>query len=470
MKSKHVLGWTGRRDAGNVFRECIGVFRTMVRYSQVIVPIAAAIVLSQNRLSAAEPAGPSRERLTFWQEKITALLDENVLPFWTSQRFRDEDPGGFLVYLDEDLQATGATDKHLIVHLRMLFNYGLAVAREKDSARRDELARELERQVTFLEEFFWDEEKGGWFWNLDREGRADEPERRMMVGEVYVVYVLSELFLLNQNERAFRLAEKTFELMDAGGHDGQFGGYFQDYRKGPYDPVNIRKNASTNLHMLLALSRLAEASPKQVYRDRLMELYELLPRFVHPESGHASWALTRQWEPIPFEEGINNRTMYGHNAELVWYMHEAAPVLERAVEPLVPFLAKIMDGFLRDGMSAAGAVYFFGPIVGPSDDKRVLWWAQAEAMVAFLRLYRLSGDEKYWEAFERVGEWTFRHVIPKDQPAAWWGVLDEDGNVTDGYRGGTNWKSGFHVARALFEIEGDLERLMNAEQDVRGNE
>lgn len=292
----------------------------------------------------------------------------------------------------------------------------------------------------------------------------------MMIGEVYAIYILSELYLWLGHKRALELAEATFAFVDPGGHDGQFGGYYQDYRKTAYDPANIRKNASTNLHMLLALARLAEASPNPVYRERLMQLYELLPRFVHTQSGHAYWALTRRWHPIPFDEGINNRTMYGHNAELVWYMYEAVPVLERDQEQLVPFLAKIMDGFLRDGMSPEGAVYFFGPIVGPSDDKRILWWAQAEAMVAFLRLYRLSGDGRYWASFERVAEWTFEHVIPDDEPAAWWGVLDEDGNVTDGYRGGANWKSGFHVARALLEIERDLDSLIVREEDLERHE
>jgi mannobiose 2-epimerase len=406
--------------------------------------------------------GISDQALRARRDQVQKHLSE-VYGFWLDPAREDPKFGGMLYYLDADLQPTEITKKNIMMQLRMLFNYARGI-KAGETKRFPDLSQRLEKQFAYLRDKFRDKD-GTWFYELQRDGTPINPERKLMVAQVYVIYLLSEVYLMTGNTEALRLAEETFERIEPA-YDTRHGGYRQRFDKPSFDKENIRKSCATNLHMLLALARLAAASPKPLYKERLMELYELLPRYVHPGSGNGYWALTYDWQPIPFDEGINNRTMYGHNAELIWYLDDAAPVLDRQRSELLPLLELLGRGLLQYGVAPDGAVYFFGPIDGPSDDRQVQWWAPIETMIALLRLYRYTGDPAYWEAVEKIADWTFKHFIPKDTPGAWYTVAAPDGRITDSHRGGYIWKSGFHEIRGLSILLEEMDEIARLKHET----
>jgi mannose/cellobiose epimerase-like protein (N-acyl-D-glucosamine 2-epimerase family) len=221
--------------------------------------------------------------------------------------------------------------------------------------------------------------------------------------------------------------------------------------------------------MLLALTRLYQAAAQKIYADRVNEIAAILAsRFEIPGSrGNAYNALTYDWQEIPPDgepetspDGeLDTKIVYGHSAELIWYMIESATAFNRDVLALSPWLTRLTDALLDSGVSSRGAVYWTGDYRGKADDKTIWWWSQAETMIALLRVYEVTGDAKYWKAFEKVRLWTFRHVVP-DRSGTWVAFTDRWGFRRAPLRAGGHWQTGFHVTRALLQCEQSLDRLI----------
>ena len=99
-------------------------------------------------------------------ERTRCYLTGTLLPFWIS-RAPDPDHGGFLTYLDREGRPTGATDKTLLMQVRVLFAMARAHRRGFGDGRCGELARDA---ADFVLARYWDEEHGGWYWLADRDG------------------------------------------------------------------------------------------------------------------------------------------------------------------------------------------------------------------------------------------------------------------------------------------------------------
>jgi hypothetical protein len=80
-------------------------------------------------------------------------------------------------------------------------------------------------------------------------------------------------------------------------------------------------------------------------------------------------------------------------------------------------------------------------------------------MVMLLRVYEITGDIRYWKAFEKVRIWTFRNVV-SDNSGTWVAFTDRWGFRHARIRTGAYWQAGFHVTRALLQCERSLDRLI----------
>jgi mannose/cellobiose epimerase-like protein (N-acyl-D-glucosamine 2-epimerase family) len=154
---------------------------------------------------------------------------------------------------------------------------------------------------------------------------------------------------------------------------------------------------------------------------------------------------------------VDEGTLYGHNAELIWYTLEAARVIGRDPHDLLPWAEPAAAALRRDGMTADGATFLFGFLAGAATDKRITFRGQAESMLVFLRLYSLTGKPQYYEAFETTTRWTFAHLV--DPRTGWWiPAVDVAGHELTDLPAGMHWIAGLHVTRMLLEAEAVLQR------------
>ena len=118
----------------------------------------------------------------------------------------------------------------------------------------------------------------------------------------------------------------------------------------------------------------------------------------------------------------------------------------------------LVDHALRDGFdNQRGGLYLEGPASGPADRKRKEWWQQAEALVGTLNAYQLTGQPRYWQAFEREAQFILDDFVDREY-GEWYAAIDPDGKI-DGTKAGP-WRGPYHASRACLEVVRRLARTL----------
>lgn len=130
---------------------------------------------------------------------------------------------------------------------------------------------------------------------------------------------------------------------------------------------------------------------------------------------------------------------------------------------LIPVAEKIYAGAMKYGWDKefGGLLYFvdvegYPPQAYEHDMK--LWWVHTEALIASVKLYRLTGKESYWKDFCTFTDYCFTH-FKDDEYGEWYGYLRRDGAPTEPRAKGNVFKGPFHVPRMHCEVIQELKKL-----------
>jgi cellobiose epimerase len=199
-------------------------------------------------------------------------LLENILPFWRN-RSVDLSHGGFLGEMSNDLRLRPDAAKGLILNARLLWTFSAAYRYTQD-AQDEALAR---RAYDYLTNRFLDWKIGGFFWELDADGRVLD-DKKKIYGQAFALYALAEYAQTFAAPQALALAIETFRLVEKHGRDAARGGYFEvfsrdwraceDMRLSEKDQ-NEKKSMNNHLHVLEAYARLLPAWPDLFLTARL---------------------------------------------------------------------------------------------------------------------------------------------------------------------------------------------------------
>ena len=326
---------------------------------------------------------------------------------------------------------------------------------------------------------FWDDKYQGYYWQLNRDGSIADPSK-LIYGEGFAIYALSEFARVYGDERATAFAEKGFDLLQKYAADTLRGGYNEnierDWSISPAGPsAGDRKSLDIHMHLLEAFTTLYLLTGSEVHGRKLKEVLDLIFRhMINCEKGYGYNQFDLEFNQIPAininrtwnaERETNeviatptDTTSYGHNVELSWLADLALDALGCDRTPYEPVLRKLLDhalaygfdykhgGLYRDGIADESVVVY---------DKE--WWQNFEAMTGFLNGYVLYRDERYLDAFLRT--WDFdrdcfmnmavgesRQLLLRDSTP----VISNMGNP---------WKGIYHTGRAFAECLRRLENL-----------
>ena len=407
-------------------------------------------------------------------KEIAYTLKEKIIPFWL-ERSDDTLHGGFLTSFDERGEFDGHGDKYIVTQCRMI--WGLAhleaYARQEDR----EKIRALNRQgFEFFIDKFWDREHGGFVWRTARDGSVLD-DGKVVYGESFAIYALSEYYLKTGDARALEYAKKTFELLQLYAADTLYGGYFEnleaDWSLSPGGfCAGDRKSLDIHMHLMEAFTTLYEASGEEIHRRKLQEVTSLImERMADREKGYGFNQFDAAFRKIPAinirrtwnAERETNQTVatptdttsYGHNVELSWLADKAFSVLKTDGGKYAPALKNFLDHSLKYGYDYEfGGVYRDGVADQPALVTDKEWWQNFESLVGYLNGYKKYGDEKYGDAFLRTWEFVKTKFMNMDVGESRQ-MLSREGEPIIA-RIGNPWKAIYHTGRALAEC---LDRL-----------
>ncbi len=394
------------------------------------------------------------DRVRQLKDEALEELTGNILPFWM-ERMRDRDRGGFAGRISGKGIPDPEADKGAILNARILWTFSAAY-RTLGSPEYLETATAAKREII---DRFYDGEYGGVFWSLTPDGRPKDT-RKQIYALGFAIYGLSEYCRATGDAEALDYAVRLFHDIERHSFDKAKNGYFEafsrdwspigDMRLSEKD-VNECKTMNTHLHILEPYANLYRVWKAPELEKQLRNLIWLFTdRILDRETMHLRLFFDEDWR------SSHEIISYGHDIEAAWLLMEAAETLSdpRLAEEVARTAEAVADAASEGFIPGAGMIYeCHGDTAAVDADRH--WWVQAETVVGYLKIWRMSGRE---DALEKAfGCWEFikRHIIDR-KGGEWHWSLRADGSVnTDDDKAGF-WKCPYHNGRMCLEIQYDI--------------
>jgi len=226
-------------------------------------------------------------------DEMETHLTNGILQNWYP-RIVDKSHGGFGPHVNYDWSFQKDNSKFLVFQARMTWVPAQVALRFP--ARRDEYLGYAEHGLSYLENFMWDKEDGGFFWELDESGKPVTTEKHVY-GISFAMYACATTARATKGARALGLGMKTFDWLDKHAHDAENGGYYEAIsRQGrpilqapagvSKDPggasrdqigtIYGRKSMNSHIHLLESLTELFSAGGGERVKGRLYEVFLLV--------------------------------------------------------------------------------------------------------------------------------------------------------------------------------------------------
>jgi len=408
---------------------------------------------------------------------LEKTLTDNVLKFWFPRSI-DRKYGGFFTSYGREGEFAGNGHKQIVTQARMVWlTARLTRAGYGDG---DRYLQTAENGFDFLVDAMWDDDHGGFYWEVERDGTPSKPNKHLY-GQAFGVYALSELARVTDDDRPDQYAHELVNLLDEHAKDHKHGGYVE-YFTPDWKPItegqtylgNIEpdwspkesgdsvlnptlKLTNTHLHLMEAFTTYYEAFGTDRGRERLHELVDIVTNTVYRKGRRfCTDKYESDWTPKLDDENFRI-VSYGHDLEGVWLTMEAADALGLSTDLYAELFETLWDYSIEYGYDEdRGGFFFYGDFDEPASFRIKAWWVQAECMTSALRMYEHTGEEQYLNIFEDT--WAFVDEYQIDREHGEWhsGVTDDLEPVG---RKGAVYKAAYHNGRALLECIEAIDRL-----------
>lgn len=366
-------------------------------------------------------------------------LFNNVIPFWLN-RSQDAEYGGYLTCLDQKGEVFDS-DKFIWLQARQVWMFSMLYnCVEKRSEWLDCAIQGAE----FLKKYGHDGNLN-WYFSLTRQG-SPLVEPYNIFSYTFAAMAFGQLSIATGSEEYAEIAKCTFDLIISK----------KDNPKGKWNKAHAGSRKLKNFALPMILSNLAleiEHLIEKNFLDKILNevVYEVMEVFLRPELGGI--IVENVNEDGTLSDSFDGRLMNpGHSIEAMWFMMDLGvrlnrpELIEKAVQTTLTMIEYAWD-------KQYGGIYYFMDRLGHPlqqlewDQK--LWWVHMETMVALLKGYQLTNNEKCLEWYNKVHDYSWSHFKDPDYPE-WWGYLNRRGEVLLNLKGG-KWKGCFHIPRGLYE-------------------
>ncbi|UCF99162.1 MAG: AGE family epimerase/isomerase [Spirochaetaceae bacterium] len=387
---------------------------------------------------------PDMNRLQEISSFYRSQLLEDCIPFWLKHSL-DHQYGGYLTMLERDGTPYG-TGKYIWTQAREAYLF----SKLYNVLERNPKWLEASRSgVEFLNKYALDGQ-GRAYYKVARDGVPIYTRPWQIFAESFVVLAYAEFSKASGKEEYLEQAKKLFwnilDRLESGDLDKFTYVYSPRYTE--HAPGMILINTAQELRAVEDDPRHTEAIRKWIQRELYtfaVDEHEVMFERVGPDG-----------RPV-LSEPEGRSVTPGHCLESCWFcLREGVYLNDKAI---IQRACRIMGWTMRIGWDPEyGGIYNFvdakGKPPGHQDEgwgedqdwDAKIFWVHSEALCALLYAYTVTRDEKYFELYQRVHDWSFEH-FPDPEYGEWFGYLRRDGSVSQTLKGGV--KGFFHMPRAF---------------------
>jgi mannose/cellobiose epimerase-like protein (N-acyl-D-glucosamine 2-epimerase family) len=251
--------------------------------------------------------------------------------------------------------------------------------------------------------------------------------------------------------------DETFELMEKYFWSDEFGLY-SDEINSDWSEVSDYRGQNANMHSCEALIAAFEATNQKKYLNRaLLIAKNICVRQASLSEGLIWEHYNSSWQIDWLYNKDSPDDLFRPWGFQVGHLTEWAKlliILERYVDEewLVLRAQELFDDAVEMGWDEKnyGLYYGFAPN-GDVCNKDKYFWVQAESLAAAALLASRIGDDYYWDWYERIWEYSWKHMIDHKY-GAWFRILDSNNNKYDNLKSSAGGKSDYHTMGACYEV------------------
>lgn len=380
----------------------------------------------------------------------------NIIPFWLDKS-QDIENGGYFTCLDRKGNVYD-TDKFVWLQGRQVWMF--AMLYNKVEKRQEWLDCAIQG-AEFLKKHGHDGNYN-WYFSLTKEGRPLVDPYNIF-SYTFAVMAFGQLSIATGNKEYADIAKRTFDIVLSK----------KDNPKGKWDKSHAGSRSLKNFALPMILSNLALEIEHLLDEEFLVKMLdevinEVMNIFLRPELGGI--VVENVNTDGSLSDTFDGRLINpGHAIEAMWFMMDLGVRLDRpelikkAVDTTIVMLEYGWD-------KEYGGVYYFMDRLGHSTQQlewdQKLWWVHIESLIALLKGYQLTGNEKCLEWYKKMHEYTWSHFKDPEY-SEWWGYLNRQGEVLLDMKGG-KWKGCFHVPRGMYQCWKVLEGI-NSKKSISNN-
>ena len=361
----------------------------------------------------------------------------------------DNETGGFFQHFKDDGSIYDFDTRHLVSSTRFIFNYSMAAMQFNNV----EYIDTAKHGIDYLRKHHLNKDTGGYAWTMN--GKEVLDSTNYCYGLAFVLLAYSTAYKAGIKE-AKNYIEETFDLMEnhfwSKDHE-----LYSDEISSDWSIVTNYRGQNANMHTCEALIQAFESANEQKYLDRALLIAK---NICIRQAGLADGLI---WEHYDTNWQIN----WSYNKDTpddlfrpwgfqVGHLTEWAKlliILERHADEdwLVSRAQELFDDAIEMGWDekSEGLVYGFAPN-GDVCDNDKYFWVQAESLAAAAVLAHRTGDDYYWEWYERIWEFSWKHMVDHEY-GAWFRILDSKNKKYDNLKSPAG-KVDYHTMGACYEV------------------
>lgn len=305
----------------------------------------------------------------------------------------------------------------------------------------------------FLQKYAHDKD-GNWYFSLNQQGKPLVQPYNIF-SDCFACMAFGQLYKATGNEKYAEIAKNTFQniLKKSKNPKGIYNKLFPGTR-----PLKGFSLPMILCNLSLEIEHLLE--PELVKETIDNCIYEVMEVFYDEKSG----LIFENVNPDgSFSDSFEGRLLNpGHAIEAMWFIMDLADRLKN--KELMNKAVQILLKTVEYGWDEKyGGIFYFMDIKGFPPQQlewdQKLWWVHIETLISLIKAYHFTGNKKCLMWFEKVHNYTWSHFADPEYPE-WFGYLNRRGEVLLPLKGG-KWKGCFHVPRGLFQVWQTLEKINN---------